>query len=88
MSNVALILQPSRIHYADEWWPEDDYVVLFDGRVVGRIYAPKDGPQAGSWYWSLFEVPEKGWLAETGREASLEAATGALDARWRELCGP
>jgi hypothetical protein len=34
-------------------WDDDDYDVLADGAVVGRIFNSKAGPVGSSWMWTL-----------------------------------
>jgi hypothetical protein len=62
---------------------EDDYDVLDDAVVVGRIFtslvAPKDAP----WLWSLAHTHVSNRRPTNGTAATLEAAKAAFAKSWR-----
>jgi hypothetical protein len=62
---------------------DDDYDVLENGVVVGRIIKTADAPEGTPWLWTLlFEYQED--RAQThGYEATREAAMAAFVKNWR-----
>src|SRR5260370_13285951 len=59
-------------------WNEDDYDVLADGGVVGRIFQVHAAPVGMPWMWTLaFRTPTRGYAA------TREAAMAAFAKRWR-----
>lgn len=60
----------------------DDYAVVRDGPVVGRIYRHTHGPSAGTWYWGLSVPPFGNGMAE-----SMEEAKEAIAERMGPLAG-
>src|SRR5262249_30069775 len=68
-------------------WKEDDYDVLADGVVVGRIYgdASASTPPELRCFWSILEViPD---IKTHGHAATREAAMAAVANRWWRECG-
>ena len=64
-------------------WDDDDYDVLADGVVVGRIYgdASASTPPELRWFWSILEViPD---IKTHGHAATREAAMAAFTNSWR-----
>jgi len=55
----------------------DDYAVVIDGPVVGRIYRYLHGPAQGQWGWFLQKPTGANGMSET-----LDAAKEALRQRW------
>ncbi|UWS06738.1 hypothetical protein [Phaeobacter inhibens] len=54
--------------------PKDDWVIIWDGREVGRIYF-SDLPYktATPWVWAIWVIP-----AESGRVQTMEEAREAV----------
>ena len=50
----------------------DDWCVLCDGHVVGRVHRAPAGSQAGRWSWAVQTLPGAGGYAGT-LEAALES---------------
>jgi hypothetical protein len=80
-------------------WPDsphrkEDWLVLDDGVVVGRIYENESAPRPGSsWYWALNsaagEALQHG-IRGSGLAPSLEAAKEAWREsydKWRDISG-
>ena len=65
-------------------WPTsrgDDWIVLDDGKAVGRMYEDHGSPTP--WFWCLSGAAENAsqlGIANTGRAATLEGAKAAF--RW------
>lgn len=61
---------------------EDDYLVLEDGKEIGRIYHSPGAPAGSpSWFWGNLRVPnipgrDRGWALD------LEAAKVAFREAW------
>jgi hypothetical protein len=53
-----LILKRASASRPDGQWSEEDYDVLSDGKLVGRIYedASASTPHAMRWFWSITEI--------------------------------
>jgi hypothetical protein len=67
------------LRLAKGYWIPPDYDVLYDGRLVGRIYRVTDHPDS-PWFWSLLTRPKRYGTADT-----LEQAMAAFEAgyeRW------
>ena len=64
-------------------WREDDYDVVADGIVVGRIVKAIAAPEGMPWMWTL-AYGHKGERKPThGYEATREAAMAAFAKSWR-----
>ena len=61
-------------------WSEDDYDVLCEGAVVGRIFKPDAAPAGMPWMWTmLFDYR---WPTH-GYEPTREAVMAAFTKSWR-----
>jgi hypothetical protein len=78
----ALILKRASASQTSGEW-NDDYNVLADGAVVGRISLTLDAPQNRQWMWTLAHGQHKGRGYEPTREAAREAAMAAFAKSWR-----
>jgi hypothetical protein len=65
---MTLILKRASISRLDGQWSDNDFDVLADGKVVGRIYEPRD---------SRFGPPELRW--ETNGTAATREEARPLD---------
>jgi hypothetical protein len=79
-----LILKRASASRPSGKWQDDDYDVLADGIVVGRIYDRALGsiPPERRWFWSILEIiPD---IKTThGYEPTREAAMAAFAKSWR-----
>jgi hypothetical protein len=82
-SMTPLILKRALASLAFGEWHGEDYDVLADGVVVGRVFtslvAPKDAP----WFWSLGHAHVSNRRPTSGTAATLEAAMAAFAKSWR-----
>ena len=62
-------------------WRHDNYDVVEDGIVVGRIFLSPDAPKHRPWMWTSNE--HKGRPPAFGYEATREAAMAAFAKSWR-----
>lgn len=64
-------------------WNDDDYDLLADGVVVGRIFKANASPVGTPWMWTLaFRHHEDGTPTQ-GYAATREAAMAAFAKSWR-----
>jgi hypothetical protein len=64
-------------------WAEDDYDVLADGVVVGRIMKAMAAPEGWPWMWTLAFGRHEDRTPTHGYEATREAAMAAFAKSWR-----
>jgi hypothetical protein len=64
-------------------WNEDDFDVLSDGAVVGRIFKANAAPVGASWMWTLVFGHHADRAPTHGYEATREAAMAAFAKSWR-----
>jgi hypothetical protein len=76
----ALIIKRASTSRTSGQRKEDDFDVLADGVVVGRIFKANSAPVGASWMWTLafgHHEPTHGY------EAMREAAMAAFAKSWR-----
>ena len=64
-------------------WSDDDYDVLADGVVVGRIMRAAASPVDAPWLWTLAFGHHEDHTPTHGCEATREAAMAAFAKSWR-----
>jgi hypothetical protein len=64
-------------------WSDDDYDVLADGIVVGRIMKAAAAPEGTPWLWTLAYGHHEDRTPTHGYEATREAAMAAFAKSWR-----
>jgi hypothetical protein len=64
-------------------WNDDDYDVLADGVVVGRIFNAAASPVGTSWMWTLAYGFHEDRTPTHGYEPTREAAMAAFVRSWR-----
>jgi hypothetical protein len=62
-------------------WNQEDYEVLEDGVVVGRVFLMPIGLKGRPWMWAIRE--RKGSTPAHGYEPTREAAMQAFAKSWR-----
>jgi hypothetical protein len=64
-------------------WNDDDFDVVSDGVVVGRIFEANAAPVGTPWMWTLAFGHHKDRSPTHGYEATREAAMAAFAKSWR-----
>ena len=65
-------------------WNDDDYDVLANSEVVGRIFkANGDAPLASPWMWTLIFPHHEGRTPTHGYAATREGAMAGFAKSWR-----
>ena len=64
-------------------WSDDDYDVIADGEVVGRIMKAAAVPVGHSWMWTLAFGYHEDRTPTHGYEPTREAAMTAFAKSWR-----
>jgi hypothetical protein len=84
---VALTLRPMNYHARlmgwGEHWGGDDYLVLDQGRSVGRIYKEIHGDPR--WRWSIYTSPYPAPPPHNGVARTLDAAKHEFKTRFEEM---
>jgi hypothetical protein len=82
---TTLILKRASASRPSGEWGEDDYDVLADGIVVGRIMKAAAVPVGMSWMWTLAFGYHEDRTPTHGYEATREAAMAAFAKSWRRV---
>src|SRR5262249_24573044 len=69
-------------------WYDDDYDVLCEGEVVGRIMKAAAAPVGQPWLWTLAYGHHEDRTPTHGYEATREAAMAAFAKSWRREIHP
>jgi hypothetical protein len=81
---TPLILKRASVSRPSGQWRDDDYDVLEDGVVVGRIFClDAVGPQGRPWMWASGHSAATVKRAAHGYETTREAAMAAFARSWR-----
>ena len=64
-------------------WSDDDYDVVADGAVVGRIFKVHAAPVGEPWLWTLAFVHREDRTPTHGYAMTREEAMTAFAKRWR-----
>ena len=87
MEKDYLILKRASASRTSGKWSEDDFDVLANGVVVGRILNAAASPVGTPWMWTLAFGHHEGRTPTHGYEATREAAMAAFAKSWRrEQC--
>ena len=73
-----LILKRASASRPSGEWNDDDYDVLADGVVVGRIFKANAAPVGSRWMWTLAFGHHEDRTPTHGYAATREAAMGAF----------
>jgi|SRR5215472_814022 hypothetical protein len=83
MDKDYLVLKRASVSRSSGEWSDDDFDVLCDGVVVGRIMKAAAVPVGMSWMWTLaYDYHEDRTLTH-GYAATCEDATAAFAKSWR-----
>jgi hypothetical protein len=77
-----LILQRASVSRPSGQWRDDDYDVLENGVVVGRIFKVQVAPENRPWMWASGHNRDQRRAAH-GYEQTREAAMAAFAKSWR-----
>jgi len=70
ITRSSLILQRASVSRPSGQWRDDDYDVLEDGVVVGRIFKAQLAPQGRPWMWASGHSEELATGNVRGRAAN------------------
>ena len=81
---VTLILKKTVAHYPYGPWTADkpDYLVLVDGRVVGRIFQQPQAPEGRPWMWTITAREHPPTIHSRGYSAAREQAMADFKKQW------
>jgi hypothetical protein len=83
MEKDYLILKRASASRPSGEWNDDDYDVLCDGDVVGRILKVHAAPEGSLWMWTLAFGHHEDRAPTHGYAPTREAATAAFAEGWR-----
>jgi hypothetical protein len=88
MVTARLILKRASASRPSGQWSDEDYDVLADGNVVGRIYEQGGvgEPPELRWFWSIMIVPATPGRTN-GTAATREEAMAKFRAAWEKASG-
>jgi hypothetical protein len=78
-----LILKRASASRLSGQWKDDDFDVLADGVVVGRILKANAAPVGSLWIWALASGQHENRTPTHGYAESREAAMAAFAKSWR-----
>jgi hypothetical protein len=82
-SMIQLILKRASASRPAGEWNDDDYDVLADGAVVGRIFKANGAPVGAPWMWTFAFGQHEDRTPTHGYKATREAAMTAFAKSWR-----
>jgi hypothetical protein len=83
MEKDYLILKHASASRPSGEWNDDDYDVLANGEVVGRIFKANAAPVGSRWMWALIMPHHEARSPTHGYAATREAAMAAFAKSWR-----
>jgi hypothetical protein len=83
MDKDCLLLKRAALSRPSGQWNDDDFDVLANGTVVGRIFKANASPVGASWMWTLAFGHHEDRSPTHGYEATREAAMAAFAKSWR-----
>ena len=81
-SVMQLILKRACASRSSGVWNEDDFDVLADGAVVGRVFKSAAVPPDRQWIWALAYGHHEDRTPKHGYEPTREAAMAAFAKSW------
>jgi hypothetical protein len=80
----TLVLKRASASRPSGQWQDEDYDVLADGKVVGRIYedASASTPPEMRWFWSVTSIVPAVPNGTYGHAATLDEAKAKFRAAW------
>jgi hypothetical protein len=83
MEKDYLLLKRASASRPSGEWNDDDYDVLADGLIVGRIFKVNAAPVGQPWMWTLATEHHENRAPTHGYAATREAAMAAFAKSWR-----
>jgi hypothetical protein len=83
MEKDYLILKRASLSRPSGQWNEEDYDVLANDEVVGRIFKANAAPLGSPWMWTLAFGHHEDRTPTHGYAATREAAMAAFAKSWR-----
>jgi hypothetical protein len=83
MDKDYLLLKPASASRPSGQWNDDDFDVLANGVVVGRIFKANASPVGASWMWTLVFGHNEDRTPTHGYAETREAAMAAFANSWR-----
>ena len=83
MEKDYLLLKRASASRPSGQWDDDDFDVLCNGEVVGRISKANASPVGASWMWTLAFGHHEDRTPTHGYAATREAAMAAFAKSWR-----
>ena len=83
MDKDYLVLKRASTSRPSGEWNDDDFDVLADGAVVGRIMKVHAAPEGSPWMWTLGFGHHEDRTPTHGYEPTREAAMAAFAKSWR-----
>jgi hypothetical protein len=80
---TQLILKRASASRPSGEWSDDDYDVLADGIVVGRIMRASAAPEGTPWLWTLAFGHHEDCIPTHGHWPTREEAMAAFAKSWR-----
>jgi hypothetical protein len=80
---ATLILKHASASRPSGEWSDDNYGVLTDGKMVGRIFKLHAPPVGTPWMWTLLFGYHEGPYTDARQEPTREAAMAAFAKSWR-----
>jgi hypothetical protein len=80
---TSLMLKRASASCPSGEWSDDDYDVLCEGAVVGRIFKSAAAPVGTPWFWTLAYAHLEDRTPTHGYAASRETAMAAFAKSWR-----
>jgi hypothetical protein len=80
---TELILKSAHAFRPSGEWRDDDYDVLANGKLVGRIFNSDASPVGRPWMWTLILDHDKAISPTQGFEPTRDAAMEAFAKSWR-----
>ena len=83
MEKDYLILKRASLSRPSGQWNEEDYDVLANGEVVGRIFKANAAPVGSPWMWTLAFGHHEDRTPTHGYAATRDSAMAAFAKSWR-----
>jgi hypothetical protein len=80
---AGLILKRAKVSRPSGQWRDDDYDVICQGAVVGRVFLSPAAPQERQWMWTLAYGYHEDRTPTHGYEPTREAAMATFAKSWR-----